>query len=379
MSADVRARHRLPGASSVQAALAALLRQDIVTKEDGRYVAVDSLVSRVGRAARPTEPSQPQGAGRQSAARVELTTIERALMARSRPHRPPISTLLASSGAHVTCAGGCDVGTSGQGRLCFGGRRPLGDRPAPANTLTPVTTDGITAGASGRMKRTTSGVGPLAPPWRCFTVPVNGSGAARLLLCSERTGGVCAASLTPDQRTMVVIKPGNATGPDLWTFDLANPKTAVLHPLVPHAGKRLGRPTCPPTAGGWRISPTCQGNTSSMSRPLPAVGQSGVSHPTARERRSGRRTARSCSTGSGSDIHVVAVSAGGAFTWAPPRKLLSGAFSQQGGPGDVNYDISADGQRFLMIEEAAPGRTVPQCCPRLAIVTEVIRLGPRAE
>ena len=43
MSADVRARHRLPGTSTVQAALAALRRQDIITKDDGRYVAVDSL------------------------------------------------------------------------------------------------------------------------------------------------------------------------------------------------------------------------------------------------------------------------------------------------------------------------------------------------
>ncbi len=43
LSADVRARHRLPGTSTVQAALAALLRQDIITKDDGRYIAVDSL------------------------------------------------------------------------------------------------------------------------------------------------------------------------------------------------------------------------------------------------------------------------------------------------------------------------------------------------
>jgi hypothetical protein len=43
LSADVRTRHRLPGTSTVQTALAALVRQDIVSKEDGRYVAVDSL------------------------------------------------------------------------------------------------------------------------------------------------------------------------------------------------------------------------------------------------------------------------------------------------------------------------------------------------
>lgn len=43
MSADVRTRHRLPGTSTIQAALAALLRQDIITKDDSRYVTVDSL------------------------------------------------------------------------------------------------------------------------------------------------------------------------------------------------------------------------------------------------------------------------------------------------------------------------------------------------
>lgn len=43
MSADVRARHRLPGTSTIQASLAALLRQDIITKDDHGYVTVDSL------------------------------------------------------------------------------------------------------------------------------------------------------------------------------------------------------------------------------------------------------------------------------------------------------------------------------------------------
>ena len=43
MSADVRERHRLPGTSTIQAALAALIRQDIITKDGDRYVTVDSL------------------------------------------------------------------------------------------------------------------------------------------------------------------------------------------------------------------------------------------------------------------------------------------------------------------------------------------------
>jgi hypothetical protein len=44
LSADVRERHRLGGASSVQTALAALLRDDVITRDDNRYAVVDSLL-----------------------------------------------------------------------------------------------------------------------------------------------------------------------------------------------------------------------------------------------------------------------------------------------------------------------------------------------
>ena len=44
LSADVRARHRLGGASTVQAALAALVRDDVIAREGDRYAVVDSLL-----------------------------------------------------------------------------------------------------------------------------------------------------------------------------------------------------------------------------------------------------------------------------------------------------------------------------------------------
>jgi hypothetical protein len=43
LSSDVRLRHRLPGTSTVQSALAALVREDVVQKEGARYVVSDSL------------------------------------------------------------------------------------------------------------------------------------------------------------------------------------------------------------------------------------------------------------------------------------------------------------------------------------------------
>jgi uncharacterized protein len=43
LSADVRARYRLSGASTVQASLAALVRDDVLAREGDRYAVVDSL------------------------------------------------------------------------------------------------------------------------------------------------------------------------------------------------------------------------------------------------------------------------------------------------------------------------------------------------
>jgi uncharacterized protein len=43
LSADVRARYRLSGTSTVQASLSALMREDILARDGNRYAVVDSL------------------------------------------------------------------------------------------------------------------------------------------------------------------------------------------------------------------------------------------------------------------------------------------------------------------------------------------------
>jgi hypothetical protein len=44
LSADARTRHRLGGPSTVQASLGALLRDEVISREQDRYVVVDSLL-----------------------------------------------------------------------------------------------------------------------------------------------------------------------------------------------------------------------------------------------------------------------------------------------------------------------------------------------
>jgi hypothetical protein len=44
LSAETRTRHRLGGPSSIQASLAALVKQDLLLKEGSQYVVIDSLL-----------------------------------------------------------------------------------------------------------------------------------------------------------------------------------------------------------------------------------------------------------------------------------------------------------------------------------------------
>jgi serine/threonine-protein kinase len=52
----------------------------------------------------------------------------------------------------------------------------------------------------------------------------------------------------------------------------------------------------------------------------------------------------------------VPVAAGARLSFGRPQVLFSGRYSQIGGPGVINYDVSADGKRFLMLQ---PVQTAP--------------------
>ena len=60
----------------------------------------------------------------------------------------------------------------------------------------------------------------------------------------------------------------------------------------------------------------------------------------------------------GNQLLSVSVKGGATFDWEPPRVLFEGSYYFGGGPGLVHYDVSPDGSRFLMIEDA--GSDVPR-------------------
>jgi hypothetical protein len=51
----------------------------------------------------------------------------------------------------------------------------------------------------------------------------------------------------------------------------------------------------------------------------------------------------------------VAINPGTSFSFAAPRLLFEGDYFSQGGPGLVNYGVSQDGKRFLMLQRVGTG------------------------
>jgi Tol biopolymer transport system component len=57
----------------------------------------------------------------------------------------------------------------------------------------------------------------------------------------------------------------------------------------------------------------------------------------------------------GRQLLSVAINPGTNFSFAPPRLLFEGDYFFDGGPGLVNYDVSQDGKRFLMLQRVGTG------------------------
>ena len=176
----------------------------------------------------------------------------------------------------------------------------------------------------------------------------DGSGTRQVVL---QTGEqLYAAALSPDQKTLVVMKPTNGNR-DIWLMDLAS---GTLRPIVQHSGTEYGGRVSPD--GKW-MSYFSQGASGPFELFVTPFPGGGPRWPISRD---GAREAVWSRDGTElffrqrNQMMSIRVKAGDSFDWEPPRTLFTGAYFAQGGPGNVQYDVAADG-RFLMIEELALG------------------------
>jgi hypothetical protein len=199
-----------------------------------------------------------------------------------------------------------------------------------------------------------------------YSRAADGAGAPELLF--GYGGMLWPAAWTPDMRTLVVQLHDTVTnGGDLWTLDVAS---KTLHALVRSPAYEWGSRLSPD--GRWlAYCSNVSGRHELYVTSFPGAGDRWkVSQDGAREV-VWSKDGHELFFRNGQELLVAAVRPGARFDWAPPRVLFRWDYWPTGatGPGGTNYDVSADGKRFLMVQEPARG------APRLNVIQGWQRLG----
>ena len=221
----------------------------------------------------------------------------------------------------------------------------------PKQTLAPLTTDAVSGAPVWNADGTQIAMSRTNGASRDVVIQsADGSTPARTLL---NTGGQnFVAALDAHSRLMVVMTPAANNGRDISVMDRDDP--SALRPIV----------QTPAVEYGGRISPNgkwlsyfsdASGRMELYVTPFPNGGPKWQLSRTGAREAVWSRDGRELYFRLRDAMYAIAVHDSGTFSWDPPRELFKGAFFLQGGPGNVHYDVAADG-RFLMIEEA-PARS----------------------
>jgi hypothetical protein len=198
-----------------------------------------------------------------------------------------------------------------------------------------------------------------------FVMPAGG-GESRELVRSKV--GSWIGSWTPDMRTLVYMLEDPATQSDLWAIDLqtqAAPRPLVRTPAREYGGRLsangrwLAYFSDENTPGRFELFVTTLAPGGARYRVAPAGAREAVWAKNGTELfyRNGRQ------------IWSVRPSVTGDFSRPRAEVLFEGNYFTTGGPGIVNYDVSPDGERFLMLKfidaDRPPHLTVVQGLDRM--------------
>jgi Tol biopolymer transport system component/tRNA A-37 threonylcarbamoyl transferase component Bud32 len=180
-----------------------------------------------------------------------------------------------------------------------------------------------------------------------YSLRADGSGGSDSLFANGAL--LWPAAWTRDSRTLVVMQ-GDSLGGDLWVLDPADRRS--LRPLVrTPAGEWGGR-----LSSDERWLAYFSDVSGRYELYVTAFPDGGRRWQVSREGASEAvwsRDGRELFFRNGDQLFAVPIKAGATFDWDPPRVLFEGSYHRGGGPGSVQYDVSPDGTRFLMIEDAA--------------------------
>ena len=149
-------------------------------------------------------------------------------------------------------------------------------------------------------------------------------------------------------------------GGDLWTLDRAS---KTLHPPCASPAQEWGGRRHP-TGAGSRISRTSPGRFELYVTSFPGAGERWQVSQEGASEAVWSKDGRELFFRNGKEMLVVR-GPGATFDWDPPRVLFEGDYYKSG-PGGANYDVSADGKRFLMVQEPATRRAAAKRHPGMA-------------
>ena len=181
--------------------------------------------------------------------------------------------------------------------------------------------------------------------------PADGAGPEEQITKSEQL--YRPSSISPDGKLAFYVGLNSTTGKDIWqvTLDADHKESIFLQ-----TPRDETTPEISPDGRWMAYISNENGRNEIYVRPFPGPGGKWQISTDGGEQPVWARNGKELFYRNGDKQMVVDITASSTFTAGTPRLLFSGAFLTQGGPGP-NYDVSTDGQRFLMVQAAGSQAT----------------------
>jgi serine/threonine-protein kinase len=185
-----------------------------------------------------------------------------------------------------------------------------------------------------------------------YWIPADGSGAAERLTAGEDQQ--FAGSWSPDGRVLAFMQDDPATGGDIWVLSLEGDRKARPFLLTPsNEGGAMFSPD-----GRWLAYVSDEsGRQEIYVRPFPGPGGKWPVSTEGGTEPMWARNGRELFYRNGDKMMVAAVETKPTFAAAKPRVLFEGHYEASLIGFQPNYDVTLDGQRFIMIKGSEQAAT----------------------